>query len=143
MVVEQISIFLENKAGRLAEVTRALSDADISIRALSLADTSDFGILRIIVQDHERAKNILKEKGFTTGRTTVVAVEVEDKPGGLHNILEILAENTINVEYMYNFVQKDTDNATMIFRFDKAEKAVEALTANNIAIISAERLCKE
>ncbi len=141
MVVEQISIFLENKAGRLAEVTRALSEADISIRALSLADTSDFGILRIIVQDHEKAKNILKEKGFTTGRTTVVAVEVEDKPGGLNNILEILAENTINVEYMYNFVQKDTDNATMIFRFDKAEKAVEALTANNISIISAERLC--
>ncbi len=141
MVVEQISIFLENKAGRLAEVTRALSDADISIRALSLADTSDFGILRIIVQDHEKAKNILKEKGFTTGRTTVVAVEVEDKPGGLNNILEILAENSINVEYMYNFVQKDTQNATMIFRFDKAEKAVEALTANGIAIISAERLC--
>ncbi len=141
MVVEQISIFLENKAGRLAEVTRALSEADISIRALSLADTSDFGILRIIVQDHEKAKNILKDKGFTTGRTTVVAVEVEDKPGGLNNILEILAENTINVEYMYNFVQKDTDNATMIFRFDKAEKAVEALTANNISIISAERLC--
>ncbi len=143
MLVEQISIFLENKAGRLAEVTRALSESDISIRALSLADTSDFGILRIIVQDHEKAKNILKEKGFTTGRTTVVAVEVEDKPGGLHNILEILAENAINVEYMYNFVQKDTDNATMIFRFDKAEKAVEALTANNIAIISAERLCQE
>ncbi len=143
MVVEQISIFLENKAGRLAEVTRALSEAGISIRALSLADTSDFGILRIIVEDHEKAKNILKEKGFTTGRTTVVAIEVEDKPGGLNNILEILAENTINVEYMYNFVQKDTSNATMIFRFDKAEKAVEALTANNIAIISADRLCKD
>ncbi len=142
MVVEQISIFLENKAGRLAEVTRALSEADISIRALSLADTSDFGILRIIVKDHEKAKNILKEKGFTTGRTTVVAIEVEDKPGGLNNILEILAENTINVEYMYNFVQKDTTNATMIFRFDKAEKAIEALTAHNIAIISAERLCQ-
>ncbi len=140
MVAEQISIFLENKAGRLAEVTRALSDADISIRALSLADTSDFGILRIIVADHDRAKAVLKEKGFTTGRTTVVAVEVEDKPGGLHQILEILAQHTINVEYMYNFVQKDTTNATMIFRFDKAEKAVEALTANNISIVSAERL---
>ncbi len=140
MVAEQISIFLENKAGRLAEVTRALSDAEISIRALSLADTSDFGILRIIVADHEKAKNVLKEKGFTTGRTTVVAVEVEDKPGGLHQILEVLAQHNINVEYMYNFVQKDTANATMIFRFDKAEKAVEALAANNISIVSAERL---
>ncbi len=142
MVVEQISIFLENKAGRLAEVTRALSAASINIRALSLADTSDFGILRIIVEDHEKAKNVLKEQGFTTGRTTVVAVEVEDSPGGLNNILEILSEHSINVEYMYNFVQKDTANATMIFRFDKAEKAIEALTANNISIISADRLCK-
>ncbi len=140
MVAEQISIFLENKAGRLAEVTRTLSDAHISIRALSLADTSDFGILRIIVTDHEKAKKILREKGFTTGGTTVVAVEVEDKPGGLHNILEILAKNNINVEYMYNFVQKDTANATMIFRFDRVEKAVEALTANNISMVSPERL---
>ncbi len=140
MVAEQISIFLENKAGRLAEVTRALSEADISIRALSLADTSDFGILRIIVNDHDKAKNILKEKGFTTGRTAVVAVEVEDKPGGLHNILDILAQKNINVEYMYNFVQKDTSNATIIFRFDKVEKAVEALTANNISMVSAQRL---
>ncbi len=142
MVVEQISIFMENKPGRLAEVTRALSDAEINIRALSLADTSDFGILRIIVEDHEKAKNILKEKGFTTGRTTVVAVEVDDTPGGLNRILEILAEHAINVEYMYSFVQRDTENATMIFRFDKAEKAVEALTAHNIHIVSAERLCK-
>ncbi len=140
MVAEQISIFLENKAGRLAEVTRVLSEAEISIRALSLADTSDFGILRIIVADHEKAKQILKEKGFTIGGTTVVAVEVEDRPGGLHQILEVLAQNHINVEYMYNFVQKDTENATMIFRFDRVEKAIEALMANNISMISAERL---
>ncbi len=140
MLAEQISVFLENKAGRLAEVTRTLSEAGISIRALSLADTSDFGILRIIVADHESAKKVLRDKGFTTGRTTVVAVEVEDKPGGLHHILELLAEHTINVEYMYAYVQRDTPNATMIFRFDKAEKAIEILTDNNIPIVSAERL---
>ena len=140
MIAEQISIFLENKAGRLAEVTKALSNAGINIRALSLADTSDFGILRIIVADHERAKAALKEQGFTLGRTAVVAVEVQDKPGGLHNILEVLAQHNINVEYMYAFVQKDTDNATMVFRFDKVDKAVEVLKEHNIPIVSGERL---
>jgi hypothetical protein len=106
MKVEQISIFLENKAGRLAEVTRILGEGGINIRALSLADTSDFGILRLIVNDHEKAKKILKEHGFTVGRTEVVAVEVEDRPGGLSSILQILYEAGINVEYMYAFVQQ-------------------------------------
>lgn len=140
MKAEQLSIFLENKAGRLADVTRTLNDAGINIRALSLADTSDFGIVRLIVCDHERAKAVLKEKGFTIGRTAVVAVEVEDKPGGLNNILQLLSEASINVEYMYAFVQKDTPNATLIFRFDKIDQAIDMLTANNIKIIPGERL---
>ena len=106
MKVEQISIFLENKAGRLAEVTRILGKGGINIRALSLADTSDFGILRLIVNDHEKAKQILKDNGFTVGRTEVIAVEVEDRPGGLNSILEILFKANINVEYMYAFVQQ-------------------------------------
>lgn len=140
MKAEQLSIFLENKAGRLADVTLTLHEAGINIRALSLADTSDFGILRLIVCDHERAKAVLKEKGFTIGRTAVVAVEVEDKPGGLNNILQLLAQSSINVEYMYAFVQKDTPNATLIFRFDKIDQAIDMLTANNITIIPGERL---
>lgn len=140
MVAEQISIFLENKAGRLAEVTRVLSDAGINIRALSLADTSDFGILRLIVSDHEKAKAALKEKGFTLGRTTVVAVEVEDRPGGLHRILDMLSEHGINVEYMYAYVQRNTANATLIFRFDKVDMAIETLTAHGIRIIPGEKL---
>lgn len=140
MKAEQLSIFLENKAGRLAEVTRTLHDAGINIRALSLADTSDFGILRLIVCDHERAKAVLKEKGFTIGRTAVVAVEVEDKPGGLNSILQLVANTSINIEYMYAFVQKGTDNATLILRFDKIDQAIELLTANNIRIIPGEQL---
>lgn len=140
MKTEQLSIFLENKAGRLADVTRTLHEAGINIRALSLADTSDFGILRLIVCDHERAKAVLKEQGFTIGRTAVVAVEVEDKPGGLNNILQLLSDSSINVEYMYAFVQKDTPCATLIFRFDKIDQAIDMLTANNISIIPAERL---
>ena len=89
MKVEQISVFLENRAGRLGEVTRVLSEAGINIRALSLADTSDFGILRLIVTDHEKAKQVLKENGFTVGRTNVVAAEMEDQPGGLHSVITI------------------------------------------------------
>jgi hypothetical protein len=141
MIVEQISIFLENKAGRLLEVTRALSAARINIRALSLADTSDFGILRLIVDDTEKAKAILKEHGLTVGRTNVVAVEVVDQPGGLDRILQVLGGAGINVEYMYAFVQRGEANATLIFRFDRTEHALEVLQQNNIPIIPASRIC--
>ena len=140
MKVEQISIFLENKAGRLAEVTGILGSSGINIRALALADTSDFGILRLIVNDHEKAKKILKEKGFTVGRTEVVAVEVEDKPGGLNNILQILFEAGINVEYMYAFVQQSGQNAVLIFRFDNIDNAVEVLRSNGVTVIEGQRL---
>ncbi len=136
MKVEQISIFLENKSGRLAEVTRTLSEADVNIRALSLADTSDFGVLRLIVNDNEKAKDALKNNGFTVNVTDVVAVEVTDKPGGLHNILGILRGQGINVEYMYAFVQQSGNNAVMIFRFENTEDAVNVLQENEITVIS-------
>jgi len=106
MKVEQISIFLENKSGRLAEVTDILSRAGVNIRALSLADTADFGILRLIVNQGDLAKQVMKEHGFTVGKTEVVALEVPDRPGGLGEILKILHESGINVEYMYAFVQR-------------------------------------
>ncbi len=140
MKVEQLSIFLENKAGRLAQVTKTLKDADINIRALSLADTSDFGILRLIVDDTARAEGILKEAGFTVGRTAVVAVEVDDNPGGLNAILEILSEYAVNVEYMYAFVQKKGGSATLIFRFDRIDQAIDALKAKGVPIIPADRI---
>lgn len=140
MRVEQISIFLENKAGRLAEVTGILGGAGINIRALSLADTSDFGILRLIVNDHEKAKQILKDHGFTVGRTEVVAVEVEDRPGGLHQILRTLFEANINVEYMYAFVQQSGKNAVLIFRFDDIDSAVDVLARNGVTVIEGQKL---
>lgn len=138
--VEQISVFLENKAGRLAEVTRILSEAKINIRALSLADTSDFGILRLIVNDNAKAKQELKSRGFTVGKTDVVAVEVTDQPGGLHHILEILQKAGVNVEYMYAFVQQSGANAVIIFRFDNADEAVKFLNENGIKTIEGTRL---
>jgi hypothetical protein len=131
---------LENKAGRLAEVTGILGEANINIRALSLADTTDFGILRLIVNDHEKAKQVLKEHGFTVGRTEVVAVEVEDRPGGLNRILRILFEAGINVEYMYAFVQQSGQNAVLIFRFDDIDNAVDVLTRDGVTVINGQKL---
>ena len=140
MKVEQISIFIENKSGRLAEITRILGDAGINIRALSLADTSDFGILRLIVKDVETAKTVLKEKGFTVSKTEVVAVEVPDNPGGLSSLLQTLDVSQINVEYMYAFVERCGGNAVIIFRFDETDKAIGTLQGSGFTILQGERL---
>lgn len=140
MKVEQISIFIENKSGRLAEITRVLGDSGINIRALSLADTSDFGILRLIVNDGNQAKAVLKEKGFTVNMTEVVAVEVPDTPGGLASILQVLDKQQINVEYMYAFVERCGGNAVIIFRFDETDKAISVLKAENFNILEGDRL---
>ena len=140
MKVEQISIFIENKSGRLAEVTGILGEAGVNIRALSLADTSDFGILRLIVNDCEKAKQVLKERGFTVNKTEVVAVEVPDQPGGLSRILQALDRENINVEYMYAFVERCGENAVIIFRFDETDKAIKALQDNSFTVLPGERL---
>ena len=140
MKVEQISIFIENKSGRLAEITRILGDEGINIRALSLADTSDFGILRLIVNDAGKAKAALKERGFTVNKTEVVAVEVPDCPGGLSSILQTLDSQQINVEYMYAFVERCGGNAVIIFRFDETDKAISTLQANNFNVLQGARL---
>ena len=134
--VKQISIFLENKSGRLAQVTQILAKNSINIRALSLADTADFGILRIIVNDVEKASNILKSEGYTLGETEVVAVEVPDKPGGLAGILKPLWDAGLDVEYMYAFVQSSGQNAIMILRFENPDKAIEVFKNSNIRILS-------
>ena len=140
MKVEQISIFIENKSGRMANITRLLGAADINIRALSLADTSDFGILRLIVNDVEKAKAVLKEGGFTVNKTEVVAVEVPDRPGGLSQILQSLDTDQINVEYMYAFVERCGGNAVIIFRFDDTDKAIDTLKGSGFNILEGERL---
>jgi hypothetical protein len=140
MKVEQISIFLENKPGGLSSVTKALRDANINIRALSLADTSDFGILRLIVDDVGKAKDILNANGFAVGRTNVVAVEVPDKPGGLHSILDVLTAEGINVEYMYAFVERSGENAVIIFRFDSTDSAIEVLQRKGFTVLPGEKV---
>ena len=136
MHVEQISIFIENKFGRLAEVTRVLGDAGINIRTLSLADTSDFGILRLIVNDTDKAKAVLKEKGFTVNKTEVVAVEIPDRPGGLADILQVLDADGINVEYMYAFTFRSRGWAVLVFRFEDPDAAVATLKGKGVQIVS-------
>ncbi len=140
MKVDQIAVFLENKSGRLAEITKVLADNDINIRALSVADTADFGILRVIVNDTDKAKNVLKQNGFTVSVAEVVAVEVADRSGGLSEVLEVISSANINVEYMYAFVQKSGENAVIIFRFDDSDAAVIALKNADIRILSGENI---
>jgi len=142
MFVKQISIFLENKSGRLSEVTRTLGANDIDISALSIADTTDFGILRLIVNDPEKAEKILKAEGFTVSATSVVAVGVQDKPGGLAKALDILDREQIGIEYMYAFVSKSEDEALVILKVAEPEKAVDTLQAGGISVLTASQVYK-
>jgi len=135
MKVKQISIFLENKSGRLAQVTKVMGENDINIRALSIADTTDFGVLRLIVNDPDRAYRVLKEAGFTASATEVIAVEVTDEPGGLAEVLKLLERFNINIEYLYAFVKKASNAALVVFRVEQLDKAVKVLLENNIRIL--------
>jgi len=128
MIIKQISIFVENRAGRLAEITDIIAKNNINIRALSIADTTNFGILRIIVDDANKVEKILKENEMTVSITSVISICVEDKPGGLAKILKILAAENIGIEYMYAFVsQQSADRAYVIMRIEEDFKAMEIL----------------
>ncbi len=141
MRVEQIAVFLENKSGRLAEITSIIAKEGVNIRALSVADTADFGILRLIVDDVEKAKAALKENGFTVGKTNVLAVEVSDQIGGLAKVLKSIELAGLNVEYMYAFVNKSGENAVLIFRFEDMNKAIESLLADGYTLLTGAQIC--
>jgi hypothetical protein len=140
MKVRQISVFLENKSGRLAEVAGVLGANKINIRALSIADTTDFGILRLIVNEPDRAYRELKGAGFTVGSTDVIAVEVADRPGGLAGALQVLERAGINIEYLYAFVQKASNAALVVFRVEQIDEAVRVLQENGVRILSGEEV---
>ena len=138
MKVRQISIFMENRSGRLASVLREVGRAGVNIRALSLADTSDFGILRLIVDNVDACVKALRDTGHTVSTTEVLAVEVPDQPGGLAGILDVLAGANLNVEYMYAFVSRATEKALVVFRFEDANAAIAALQQSKISIVPAD-----
>ena len=140
MSVHQISVFLENRAGQLAEITGILADKGIDMRAINIAETSDYGIVRLIVSDAKKASSILIEHGFVLTMTPVVAVSVADKPGGLSAVLKLLPPAGIDVEYMYSIFGQVDGKAHMIFRVADAEKLVSVLEANGVETISADHL---
>jgi len=140
MKIKQISVFLENKKGRLYEALNTLAQANINIRALSIADTSDFGILRMIVNNPEEAKKVLEESGFTAKITHVLGVAVKDKPGGLAEILKILYEKDINVEYVYAFVEKSGEEALVVIRTNNLDKTIDVLKEAGVNLLKSNAL---
>jgi len=135
MKIHQLSLFLENKPGRILEPCRLLAGAGIDMRTLTLADTERFGILRMIVSDWEKARSVLQVAGFVVNIVEVVAVEVPDHPGGLSQILEVFQDTDINIEYMYAFPSELGKKAVLIFRFDKPDAAIERLKASGIKVV--------
>jgi ACT domain-containing protein len=139
-MAKQISVFLENTSGRLAHVTKVLGDAGINIRALSIADTSDFGILRLIVNDPVKAYRILKEEGFTASETEVIAVRMPDSPGGLATVLDQMSEENINIEYLYAFLGMSGNEALVVFKVEDIEAAKLKFSAKGIKFMEEQEL---
>ncbi len=139
-MIKQISVFVENKKGRLSSLTRALADGDIDIKAVSLADTAKFGILRMVVEDPDKALKIVKEANFTASETEVVGVEVQDRPGGLAEALGVFKDNDIAVEYIYSFLEASADHAMIIFKADDAAKAAAALAKAGFKLLTQEMI---
>lgn len=136
MAIKQISVFLENKAGRLAEVTRILGENNININALSIADTAEFGILRLIVSDSEKVHDVLNNAGFSVSSTEVIAIAVDDKPGGLGVALKYLKEADVDIEYIYAFVGKTSGQALVILRVEDWKKAAQILESKGIKVLT-------
>ena len=136
MILKQVSVFLENKSGRLAEVAKVLGENDVDISALSIADTTDFGILRLIVNKPDKAVRVLKDNGFTVGTTDVIAITVEDHPGGLAQVLDLLDKVQVDIEYMYAFIgNKSSGRAMVILRVENPEAAITTLKENHVDVL--------
>ena len=138
--IKQISIFVENKPGRMAGVAKALGDAGVNIRALTIAEAGDFGVIRMVVDDTERGYTALREKGFMVSETDVLAVEIKDVPGGLYEIADSLGMNNINVEYAYAFVTTKAERAMLILRVDDIERATEVLSEAGVRVATREEI---
>lgn len=140
MKLKQLSVFLENKPGQLTIPCKALAEAGINITTLSLADTHQFGILRLLIREHVRAKKVLEDAGCVVNITEVVAIDVPDRPGGLAEVLEVIEAGKINLEYMYAFTYRKHDEALMVFRFEDPDAAIKLLQSKGFKIVSSEEL---
>ena len=137
MYIKQISVFIENRTGRLAEFCRLLGDNGIDMIAITIADTTSFGILRAIVSDTDSAVQVLREANYAVTITEVLAVAINDQPGGLASALELLRAHNVNVEYLYSFVRHVGDDCAILFRVDQPEEAVRVFTKNGVRLLSA------
>jgi hypothetical protein len=140
MQIHQLSLFIENKSGQLNLPVKLLAKAGIDLRTLALADTKDFGILRLIVSDWQRARVVLEDGGCVVKVTEVMAIEVPDRPGGLSEVLSVLDEGRVGIEYMYAFASGRAGKAIMIFRFDHPEKAIEALQKAGVNVVGGDEI---
>ena len=136
MTIKQISVFLENVSGRLAEVTQILSKGGINLRAITIADTADFGILRIVSDNPDKALKLLENGGFTARATDVLGVEVADKPGGLAKVMDIFRKNNVNIEYLYASLEKNKDNAVVIFKVEDVQHGIKIINENGLSAIA-------
>ena len=142
MKVTQVSVFMENTPGRLAEVTKVLGNAKINILALTIAETGEFGILRMIVDNWKKAMDVLRKNDLTTTTTEVLAVEIPNEPGSLARIVEMFQKESINIEYVYAFVSHSRDGALIVMRFEDPDQALKILTKNNITVLTNEEVVK-
>lgn len=140
MYIKQISVFLENSHGRLTDFTTLLGEADIDLIALSIADTTSFGILRAIVSDNDRALRIIRDNGYTASLTEVLAVAVPDVPGGLAGVLTLLRDNDISIEYLYSFVRRVGNDAIIIFRVDQPDRAGHLLLDHGVKLLEQDEI---
>ncbi len=140
MIISQISVFVENEFGRLSDVTEILTANQIDIRALSIADTTNFGILRLIVNAPEKALQVLREEGFTVSLTKVIAVRLEDTPGSLNNVLQALKKSDVSVEYAYAFITRKADDAYVILRIEDLDNAIAVLLREGFTLMAASQI---
>ena len=140
MKIKHLSIFLQNKMGSLSKPLEILSNADVNIRAMCMADTSEFGILRLVVDNPEKGKEALEENNFLVKITDIIGVEMNDSPGGLTSVLDVIKENLIDLEYLYAFSHKKEDKAILLLHADDIDRLIEVLSDNNIPIVSAEEV---
>lgn len=139
-MAQQISVFIENTRGRLREITELLKNDSIDIKAITIADTPDFGVVRMITSNNQKALMILKNGGFTTRTTEVIAIKIANKPGSLFNVLSVLDNHGINIEYLYSYAASPVKEAILIFRFDNNDAAQKVLIDADISILSTEEL---
>ena len=140
MKIKQLSIFLQNRMGSLSKPLEVLSENDINIRAMCMADTSEFGILRLVVDDPLKGKEVLEENNFLVKITEIIGVEMNDAPGGLTSVLKIIKENDIDLEYLYAFTHDKADKAILLLHTDNIDKLIDVLTKENITITPAEEV---